>query len=71
MVEGVCSGCGTKYLGWALQVPRNRFCEQCGAPINLITTQADQRSLSNSDSTLAKMENEINLLLQNKGIAEA
>ncbi|GEM_PF-5882530 len=35
MLEGICIGCGARYLGWALKLPRNQMCEYCGAPLEI------------------------------------
>ena len=70
MVEGVCSVCGIKYIGWALEQPRHRYCEKCGTALEIKTDRVRDSHPSPRMSVL-KVEDEILMLLQEKGIIEA
>ena len=35
MIEGRCPKCGHCYVGWALKIPRNQMCSNCGAALEI------------------------------------
>ena len=35
MLEGRCPTCGCCYVGWALRLPRNQTCNNCGAALEI------------------------------------
>jgi len=35
MIEGRCLKCGHCYVGWALKIPRNQMCSNCGAALEI------------------------------------
>ena len=57
-------------MGWALEQPRHRYCEKCGTALEI---KADRLldSRPSSRVSMLKVEEEIVMLLQDKGIIEA
>jgi len=35
MIEGRCPKCGRCYVGWALKIPCNQMCSNCGAALEI------------------------------------
>jgi hypothetical protein len=35
MLQGDCPKCRARYYGWALRSPRNQYCNECGAALDI------------------------------------
>jgi hypothetical protein len=35
MLEAKCPKCGARYYGWALRLPRNQMCGNCGVGLEI------------------------------------
>ena len=58
MIEGICPKCGHCYVGWALRVPRNQMCSNCGAALEIYQ---DGKRVSRGYSPFTAERHRVNL----------